>query len=60
LRCPFCSYDGVPRPSGPYDLADHVTDVLFLVCPGCDRYTSAFSAPQREPVVEAPVLRQAA
>lgn len=62
MRCPYCSNQSIPRPSGPYDLSDHVTNVVLLVCPGCDRYTGAFALPRHEPLVDidAAQLREAA
>ena len=45
MRCPYCTHEGAPSPSGPYDLSHAVTGVVFLVCPGCQRYTGAFVLP---------------
>lgn len=41
MLCPCCSSESLPNASGPYDLSNHVTGVVLLVCPDCNHYTAA-------------------
>jgi len=37
MKCPHCNEDLMPVISGPYDLADHATDIGFVVCRDCEK-----------------------